>query len=104
MVNRPKWPCGEEAAEVDALLAKVSALKDARVAGAEAYGIEPHVHDSGEGSLRQEEEAWTDHTSNTLDQIERELMALKANKGGGKVERERSSKETAIVVENTATA
>ena len=65
--------------EVDALLTKVSALKDARGVGDEvAYG-----HDSCEGgSHRQEEEAWTDHTSDTLDQIERELMALKANKGG----------------------
>ena len=69
--------------EVDALLAKVSALKDARGAGDEAGGIEPHIHDScEEGSQRQEEEAWTDHTSNTLDQIDRELMALKANKEG----------------------
>ena len=31
---------------------------------------------------RHEEEAWTDHTPKILDQIERELMALKANKGG----------------------
>ena len=69
--------------EVDALLAKVSALKDARGVGDEAGGTEPHGHDSCEGgSHRQEEEAWTDHTSDTLDQIERELMALKANKGG----------------------
>ena len=44
---------------------------------------EPHGHDYCEGgSHRQEEEAWTDHTSNTLDQIEKELMALKANRGG----------------------
>ena len=74
----------------------------------EAGGIEAHVHESCEGgSQRQEEEAWTDNTSSTLDQIERELMALKANKGGkgGKGGREeRGSKETAIIVENTATA
>ena len=69
--------------EVDALLAKVSALKYARGPGDEAGGIEAHVHDSCEGgSQREEEEAWTDNTSSTLDQIERELMALKANKGG----------------------
>ena len=69
--------------EVDALLAKVSALKDVRGAGDEAGGIEEHVHESCEGgSQRQEEEAWTDNTSSTLDQIERELMALEANKGG----------------------
>ena len=68
--------------EVDALLAKVSALKDARGVGGEAGGTEPHGHDSCEGgSHRQEEETWTDHTLNTFDQIERELMALKANKG-----------------------
>ena len=67
----------------------------------EAGGIEAHVHESCEGgSQRQEEEAWTDNTSSTLDQIERELMALKANKG----REERGSKETAIIVENTATA
>ena len=48
--------------EADALLAKVSALKDARD---EAGGIEPHFHDSrGGGSQRQDEEAWSDHTSN----------------------------------------
>ena len=69
--------------EVDALLAKVSPLKDARGVGDEAGGGEPHGHDSCEGgSHRQEEEDWTDHTSNTLDPIERGLMALKANKGG----------------------
>ena len=69
--------------EVDALLAKVSALKDVRGAGDEAGGIEEHVHESCQGgSQRQEEEAWTDNTSSTLDQIERELMALEANKGG----------------------
>ena len=54
--------------EVDALLAKVSALKDARGVGDEAGGTESHGHDHWEGgSHRQEEEAWTDHTSNTLD-------------------------------------
>ena len=93
--------------EVDALFAKVSALKDARGPGDEAGGIEAHVHDSCEGrSQRQEEEAWTDNTSSTLDQIERELMALKdKEEKEGKVEREeRCSKETAIIVENTATA
>ena len=69
--------------EVDELLAEVSALKDARGVGDEAGGTEPRGHDSCEGgSHRQEEEAWTDYTSNTLDQIERELMALKANKRG----------------------
>ena len=69
--------------EVDALLAKIRALMDARGVGDEAGGTEPHGHDYCEGgSHRQEEEAWTDHTSDTLDQIERELMALKANKGG----------------------
>ena len=53
--------------EVDALLAKVSALKHARGVGDEAGGTEPHGHDYCEGgSHRQEEEAWTDHTSNTL--------------------------------------
>ena len=71
------------AVEIDVLLAKVSALKDAPGVGDEAGGIEPHGHDSCEGgSHRQEEEEWTDHTSSTLDQTERELMALKANKGG----------------------
>ena len=69
--------------EVDALLAKVSALKDARGVGEEAGGTEPHCHDSCEGGPhRLEEEAWTDHTSNTLDLIETELMAVRANKGG----------------------
>ena len=43
----------------------------------------PHFHDSSGGRFqRQEEEAWTDLTSNTLDEIERELMALKVNKEG----------------------
>ena len=52
--------------EFDAVLAKVSALKDARGDGDEAGGTEPHLRDScGGGSERQEEEAWTDHTSNT---------------------------------------
>ena len=65
--------------EFDTLLAKVSALKDAPGVGDE----KPHGHDYCEvGSHRQEEEAWTDHTSNTLDQFARELMALKANKRG----------------------
>ena len=74
-INRSLW-------EADALLAKVNAKKDARRDGDEARGTEPHFHDScGGGSLRREEEAWTDHTSDTLYQIKRELMALKA-KGG----------------------
>ena len=69
--------------EVDALLAKVSTLKDARGVGDEAGGTEYHGHDSCEGgSHGQKEGAWTDHASNTLDQIARELMTLKVNKGG----------------------
>ena len=90
--------------EVDALLAEVSALKDARGVGDEAGGTEPHGHDSCEGgSHRQEEEAWTDYTSNTLDQMERALMALKANKTrkkAAKEEKEKESKETATTVES----
>ena len=63
--------------EVDALLVKVRALKDARGDGDETGGTEPHFRDSREGgSQRHEEEAWTYFTSNTLDQIERELMAF----------------------------
>ena len=91
--------------EADALLAKVSALKDARGEGDEAGGIEPHFHDSrGGGSQRQDEEAWSDHTSNTLDQTERKLMALKANKEGKEEREERGSMETATIVGNSATA
>ena len=68
--------------EVDAFLAKGSALKDVRGVGDEVGGTELG-HDSCEGgSHRQEKEAWTDHTSNTLDQIDKKLMALQANKGG----------------------
>ena len=59
------------------MLAKVVAVKGARGDGDEVGGTEPHFHDScGRGSQRREEEAGTDHTSNTLDQIERDLMAL----------------------------
>ena len=58
--------------EVDAFLAKGSALKDVRNVGDEVGGTEPLGHDSCEGgSHRQEKETWTDHTSNTLDQIEK---------------------------------
>ena len=63
--------------EVDALLANASALKDARGDGDEAGGTEPHFHDSCGGDLS---DAGTDRTSRTLDQIEREVMALKDEK------------------------
>ena len=89
--------------EVDALLAKVSALKEAPGVGDEPGETERHGHDYCEGgSHRQEEEAWTDHTSNTLDQIERELMALKANKvgKGGKRGKGKGFKEIVTIVES----
>ena len=70
--------------EVDALLAKVTALREGRGECDEASdGKESHLYDScGGRPQHQEEETWSDHSSVTLDQIEKELMALKGNKGG----------------------
>ena len=65
--------------EVDALIAKVTALKEGRGEKDEAKdGQESHLYDAcGGRPQHQEEETWSDHSSVTLDQIEKELMALK---------------------------
>ena len=70
--------------EVDALLAKVTVLKEGRgEKDAATDGQESHLCDACEGRPQhQEEETWSAHSSVTLDQIEKELMALKGNKRG----------------------
>ena len=70
--------------EIDALLAKVTALKEGRGEMDEARdGQESHLYDSfGGRPQHQEEDIWKDHSSVTFDQIEKELMALKGNKVG----------------------
>ena len=70
--------------EIDALLAKVTALKEGRGEMDEARdGQESHLYDSfGGRPQHQEEEIWRYHSSVTFDQIEKELMALKGNKVG----------------------
>ena len=44
------------------------------------YGTEPHFHD--QGPHRHEDETWKTSTSAALNQIEKELMALKGHKVG----------------------
>ena len=62
--------------EVDALLAKVTALKLGRGKKDEASDGESHHYDAWRGRPQhQEEETWSDHSSVTLDQIVKELMA-----------------------------
>ena len=60
--------------KVDALLAKVTALKEARGESGEAsevHGTDPQFRETRGGeSQRQEKETWSDPTSITLDQIE----------------------------------
>ena len=67
-------------------------------------GQESHLYDAcGGRPQHQEEETWSDHSSVTLDQIEKELMALKRKQRRKRRQRrkkETGSKDTATTVEN----
>ena len=68
--------------EVDAMLAKVTALKEGEKDEASDGPESQHYDACGGRPQHQEEQTRSDHSSVTLDQIEKELMALEGFEGG----------------------